>query len=329
MPQNKNALIRHRIIDECLRDRSKDWTLEDIINEVSRYFIDELGKSEGISKRTIEYDIDFMQSSEGYMAPIEKEKVANRWIWYYTDSKYSIKNSPLDKNDAEKLKAALIILKEFEDFPQFQDLQEMIIKLQAKTITYNASFKPIIQFEKNLKAEGNRFLRGLYEVLLKSVSIKIFYKPFNKPEREFVFHPFLLKEYSNRWFIIGKIHGTDFITNLALDRILSFDISNEPFIDEVSFNPDEYFKNVIGVSIENGKKTEIIILSFKPDHGNYIRTKPIHHSQRILQDNKKEFRIELLLIPNFELKKMLLSLGDGLKIISPKNLLKLCERGEK
>ena len=320
MPQNKNALIRYQIIDRCLRDMSREWTLEAIIQEVSDYFITELGNKKGISKRTIEYDLSFMQSSEGYRAPIEKEKAGDKWFWYYTDRKFSITNSPLDKNDTEKLKEALLILKQFENFPQFRELEEIILKLQAKTITNNNTLRPFIQFEKNELAQGNRYLRGLYEVLLKNMAVDVCYQPFGKQERTITMHPYLLKEYNNRWFLVGKNHNSELIGIYPLDRIISFTISNEQFQNDKLFDPDEHFKDIIGMSIPQNQKPGKIILSFTPEQGNYVRTKPFHKSQKILKDNKKEFQIEITVIPNYELRKLIWSFGDAVKIISPTNL---------
>ena len=320
MPQNKSALIRYQIIDRCLRDISSEWTLETIIQEVSDYLTTELGQKKGISKRTIEYDLSFMQSSEGYNAPIEKEKVGERWLWYYTDRKFSITNSPLDKNDGKKLKEALIILKQFQNFPQFKEMEEIVLKLESKTITNKDTLRPFIQFEKNELADGNRFLRGLYEVLLKNVAIDMLYKPFDKPERTITLHPYLLKEYNNRWFLVAKSNNSELIGTYGLDRIISYDISNEQFQNDETFDPEEHFKDVIGISIPTDSKPEKIILSFTPEQGNYVRTKPFHSSQKILIDNKKEFQIEITVKPNYELKKLIWSFGDAVKIISQKKL---------
>ena len=82
MPITKSALIRYQIIDRCLRDISKEYTLNAIIDEVNEYLVVELGYHKGISQRTIEYDLQFMASSEGFNAPIEKEKAVGKWFWW-------------------------------------------------------------------------------------------------------------------------------------------------------------------------------------------------------------------------------------------------------
>lgn len=323
MPATRNALIRYQIIDRCLRDVNASWTLEQIIEEVSDYFIHELGNEKGISKRTIEYDLQFMQSSEGYSAPIEKEKAGDKWLWYYTDRKFSITNSPLDKDDADKLNDALIILKQFEHFPQFEDIEEIILKLQSKTIGTKKKPRTIIQFESNSLAEGNRHLKQLYKMILKKVVIELYYQPFGKEAFKAIVHPYLLKEYNNRWFLFAKNHQNGLIGNYALDRIISFDISHFTFTDSDDFDPIGYFNDVVGVSVTPNVKSQKIILSFSVEQGNYVRTKPLHHSQIILKDNKKEFRVEIKVIPNYELKKLIWSFGDGVKVIEPKNLFQI------
>ncbi len=76
MSINKLALIRYRTIDECLRNRYRKWTLEDLIDKVSDVLYDTEGIRSGVSKRTIQADIQLMRSDKlGYNAPIiVKEK---------------------------------------------------------------------------------------------------------------------------------------------------------------------------------------------------------------------------------------------------------------
>jgi len=103
-----------------LKDVNREYTLQDITEEVSNYLIEELGHDKGVSSSTIEKDIRHMRSSEGYGAPIEVEKTASGWFYYYSDRKFSITNSPLDSADAKKLKGILAILDQFRHLPQLE-----------------------------------------------------------------------------------------------------------------------------------------------------------------------------------------------------------------
>jgi hypothetical protein len=53
MSINKLALIRYRTINECLRNRYRKWTLEDLIEKVSEVLYESEGIRSGVSKRTI------------------------------------------------------------------------------------------------------------------------------------------------------------------------------------------------------------------------------------------------------------------------------------
>ena len=93
MATNKNALIRYKTIDECLRNTGKRWTLEDLINACSDALYEYEGKDDMVSKRTIQLDIQNMRSDKmGYNAPIE---VYENKYYRYSDSNYSIRNSPI------------------------------------------------------------------------------------------------------------------------------------------------------------------------------------------------------------------------------------------
>ena len=162
-------------------------------------------------------------------------------------------------------------------------------------------------------------------MVLKKVALDILYQPFDKKPYRVIVHPYLLKEFSNRWYVFGKNHKTGLIERFGLDRIISFEVSHHDFIEDPSFDPNDFFKDVIGVTVPVNGNPIKIILSFNREQGNYAKTKPLHHSQKILKDTRDELQVELMLIPNYELKKLLWSFGDTVKVLEPKNLFQLCK----
>ena len=109
MASNKNALIRYKTIDKCLRNKYKQYTLEDLIQECSEAFFEFEGKESYISKRTIQLDIQNMRSERfGYEAPIE---VYNKKYYRYSDPEYSIYNIAVNDNDLKAMNNAIQILK--------------------------------------------------------------------------------------------------------------------------------------------------------------------------------------------------------------------------
>ena len=108
MPANKNALIRYKTIDNCLRNRYRRWTLEDLVNACSDALYDMEGITKGVCARTIQNDLQIMRSDKlGYNAPIE---VYDKIYYRYADPGYSITEMPLTLDDCKLLKEAIDLL---------------------------------------------------------------------------------------------------------------------------------------------------------------------------------------------------------------------------
>lgn len=133
--------------------------------------------------------------------------------------------------------------------------------------------------------------------------------------RAVTFKPYLLKEYRQRWYVIG-IGSRITYTIYGLDRISGLEVTGRHFQRDEHANPADLFDNIIGINYDEHEPEEII-LSFTPQQGKYIKTLPIHTSQRILTDDDNELRISLYLRPNFELTQRLLSYGSQVKVMAP------------
>ena len=108
MPANKNALIRYKTIDNCLRNRYRRWTLDDLVEACSEALYDMEGIKKGVCTRTVQMDIQMMRSDKlGYNAPIE---VYDRIYYRYADPGYSITEMPLSMEDCKLIKKAIDLL---------------------------------------------------------------------------------------------------------------------------------------------------------------------------------------------------------------------------
>ncbi len=106
---------------------------------------------------------------------------------------------------------------------------------------------------------------------------------------------------------------------LALDRmknVADFDAAFQP--NPIS-DPNEFFKNVIGISFAQSP-AENIVLSFSPQQGNYIKTQHLHKSQKILVDDEKELRISLHIVPNYEFVSILMGYTPDVVVLEPASL---------
>lgn len=318
MPVNRNALVRYKTIDQCLQNRFRKWTLEDLIDACSDALYEYEGIDKGVSKRTVQMDIQFMRSDKlGYNAPII---VTDKKYYSYEEEDYSITNIPLTDQDLGKLTEVVEILREFKGFTHFRELSGIVQKLEDKVNTSKTQQRSIIDFEKNDYLKGIEHIDSIYKAIQNRRTININYQSFKaRKANDFIFHPFLLKEYRNRWFVLGKKDSYK-IQNpilLALDRIEN--ITTSP-VTLMSYNEDEikdYFKNVIGVTVNTGDKAEEIIFYADWDTAPYIITKPLHHSQKIIEQNNFGITFYIHVKHNYELEREILGFGDRIKIIKP------------
>ena len=128
--------------------------------------------------------------------------------------------------------------------------------------------------------------------------------------------PYALKEYQGRWYVVGTIRESDKVYVFGLDRIEKLVVLVKPFIPSKKIDPAREFDEIIGVTRLDEDREEVI-LSFTPLQGNYIKTFPWHQSQEVLEDNEKELRIRIDVIPNFELTQRILMQGSSVEVIEP------------
>ena len=108
MPANKNALIRYRTIDRCLRNRYRRWTLDDLVDACCDALYDMEGITKGVCARTVQMDIQIMRSDKlGYNAPIV---VYDKIYYTYADPDYFITEMPLSMDDCKLIKEAITLL---------------------------------------------------------------------------------------------------------------------------------------------------------------------------------------------------------------------------
>ncbi len=319
MPVNRNALIRYRTIDNCLRNRQRRWTLEDLIEACSGALYEYEGIDKGVSRRSIQMDIQLMRSDKlGYNAPII---VLEKKFYTYEDPDYSITNIPLTDQDLGKLTEVVEILRQFKGFSHFQELSGMVQRLENKIYSAKTNQEPVIDFEKNENLTGLEHIETLYQAIVKKCTMKLCYKSFKAREANiFHFHPYYLKEYRNRWFVIGiRKKGAPILT-LALDRILSIEDCDVKYIPRHDFNLASHLNDVIGVTVNQSGNAEKVLLLADNETAPYILTKPLHHTQQIVENTSNGTLFSLKVQLNFELEREILGFGDHVKIIAPERL---------
>jgi predicted DNA-binding transcriptional regulator YafY len=319
MPLNRNALVRFRTIDNCLRNRQRRWTLEALIKACSEALYEYEGIDKGVSRRSVQMDLQLMRSDKlGYNAPII---VLEKKYYTYEDPDYSITNIPLTNQDLGKLTEVVEILRQFKGFSHFQELSGMVQRLENKIYSAKTKQEPVIDFEKNENLKGLEYIETLYQSIIQKKAIELCYQSFKaKSANEFTFHPYYLKEYRNRWFVLGVKNKNSPVLTLALDRIASIKESTIRYDAAKNFNVNEYFQQVIGVTVEASGRAEEVVLFADRETAPYILTKPLHHSQKIIETEPSGMKFSICVQLNFELEREILGFGDRVKVVAPEKL---------
>ncbi len=325
MPINKNAFARYGWIDECLLRRKRPWPIEALMEFISEKMADfGVGREGGISKRQVQEDIKQMRPGgmTGYEAPIEYDRDSKGY--FYSDPTYSIRNSPLVSNDAPVLRQALAMLQQFQGLGLGDELGDIVKRveehLQARPDVQTS--RQLVWFEQVPDYAGAHLLGPLYQAIRERQMLALRYRPFDAPEAyEIHVQPYLLKQYNHRWFLIGTGTGRAGVSNFALDRIEGLEpVTNATYVPPPA-DIEARFADVVGVSVPSeGSVVERVLLRFRAGRGRYVRTKPLHPSQRLEVENAEFIEVSLKVIPTQELETLLLGFGEDLEVLAPSSL---------
>lgn len=316
MSINKNAYLRYQILDKCFSNHFKMYFIEDLLEEVNIALEDFNGIGSKIEKRQLFDDIKFMESEAGWSIPLERIKYGKRAYYRYFENNYSIKNQKITDEEIDAINSALMVLLRFRGIPQFEWVNELAPKLQSLFKQENAP--EVISFDQNEFLIGLDYLPVLYKSIINKTVLKIEYQSFKeRNSKKIIIHPYYLKQYNKRWFLFGLNEEYKVIYNLALDRIKSINNDVTKYINNNTIDFSEYFEDIVGVSLNRENEPMKLILFFDIELAPYILTKPIHGSQKKISETGNGIKIEIEVIPNYELKQLILSYGANVEIISP------------
>jgi predicted DNA-binding transcriptional regulator YafY len=316
MPANKNALIRYRVINRCLKDFT--YASKEKLIQVCE---DALSISP-ISPRTIAQDIKDMKENDqlGYYAPIKLDRDRG---YYYEDPDYSIDNIPLGEEEVKALSFAATMLDQYRNIGIFSTftgaVQKVVDAVNIRRLSSENDLMPFIEFEQSPASIGHQFIEPIIMALKNKKVIRFKYQRFAADKiLTHKVHPYLLKQYHSRWYLIGLNDYVQDVGTFCLDRFISTPVETDIQYKEIGFDTREYFKSVIGI-ISSVEKPQKILLKFSPRQAWYVITQPIHSSQKV-REKKDHFLIEINVVPTYELIMLIMSWGPEVEVIRPKSL---------
>lgn len=170
---------------------------------------------------------------------------------------------------------------------------------------------------------GRDHLTTILEAMKQNCVVNIEYKAFVY-SRSFKIpvEPYCVKLHENRWYMLGHNLSKDTIRLYGLDRIESVEITDKEYRLPKGFSASEFFYNYFGIVADARIKPERIVLRADKNHTPYLKSLPLHHSQRLIEDNGEYADFELYLAPTYDFVMKLLQVGAMIEVISPLSLRK-------
>lgn len=301
------------VLDRCLSG-TRHYSLKELMEACNRELRVHM-LPEVTSTNTIRQDMRNIESR--YYTTIEEKRSGRHFTYHYVKPNFSIYKQTLTEEELKNLNQTLIMLSRFEGLPAFEWIGELNARLQNEFFL-STDEQYVIGFDEYPFNQGNEHLTPLYNSIVNKKALNITYHPFyEQNDVEYCFHPYYLKQYNGRWFCLGREESSQKIFNFALDRIVSIEFASTPYIRNEEIDFHEYFEDIIGVSRFENLELENIVLHFTSEQLQYVKTKPLHGSQKLLAENTDGGDISIEVIPNFELEQLIMSFGERVIVESP------------
>lgn len=322
MPVSSSQTIRFQVIDRCLSDRMHKYTFEDILERVNDV-LTEYGK--GVKVRQLRKDFADLQSIYG--ANIETYPPKTRKPYYrYSDPDFQLYTNQLSDEEMGQLRETLKIFGRFRGVEKNAWLENVVSHLELK-FGVKANPEHLVDFEDYQMTNGMQYLSEIIDATIAHFPLGIYYHPYGKAVSDVEIYPYYVKQFNGRWFLFGWDPEHKHLQNMALDRIEGVRMYGYQFDKEVKIDFKSYFSDIIGVSrprkrMEDGTYQEVscehIVMRFSPKRFPYAKSKPMHHSFKILSEENCTASVDVL--PNNEFFSRVLEFGPDVEILSPDNV---------
>lgn len=346
MAKDRKALIRYKALDECFSNTERDFFMEDLIEAVN----DALNENEleGVVQRTIERDIKNMKRQ--YNIHLQEDKMGGKTgrekKYRYEDPSFSIFKQEITPKEAKQLKETIEMLRRFKGMPNWKELELVLVWLKVH-FGLDGMSEGTVMFAQNPYLRGLDLFGELLMAVMGKKMIDILYAPFGRKKKVRQIHPYQLKQWNYRWYLIGyeeRLRPRIPYAVIPIDRIERIERTySKGFIPQKDedFDFEKYFKNIVGVSLLPEGEVEPVVAKVYYPNAWYIDTKRIHSSQQVLEatepwivgeDGKKKQGYMVFqwdVIPNEELIQALIVYADQMEIREPEWVkLKLIDRAK-
>ncbi|RAR73794.1 helix-turn-helix transcriptional regulator [Flavobacterium aciduliphilum] len=315
MDVSKSAYSRYRVIDKMLKNTFRPYpTLLDIQEACER----SLDKTPSLD--TLEKDIRNMKQSEVFEAPIVYCR--KNLGYYYSNPNYSINSIPLTDNDISSIKEALDLVKNLGGGnrinERFSDAIQKILATYKEEFPDSDTKRKIIQTDYVEGAKGYENFNILFNACKNQNPISFVHYSYTKREfKSVIVHPIRLKEFENRWYLIGYSEHHHSIRTFGLDRMYEVVRLRKKYIESDSDEIERYCTAIYGVYPIENQAQQIITFLTSISITNYFEAYPIHPSQTAEKNESGSCYFTINVVPSMELVRMFRSYGSNLKVVYP------------
>lgn len=188
----------------------------------------------------------------------------------------------------------------------------------GNVISENLSLKDRILVEQI--PSGRDYLTTILSAMKECRVVEVTYRPFQRSHGyTFTVEPYCVKLFENRWYMLGR-NNREEEKLYALDRMESVTATEATFKLPKGFSAAEFFSTAYGIVIGGDVTPEPIIIKANEHHKHYLKTLPLHHSQRLIEETDSYAVFELYLAPTYDFIMKLLQLGSMVEVVSPSTL---------
>ncbi len=307
MSTNLNRPSRLQILDRCFSDFNSEYSCKQLI---------ELCHT---SRATFHRDLAYIRDCYG--KEIFDVRYLRRGVYRYSVPGFSISDDVLDDKQLAQIKSVLLLLSKFVGKPQFDYLQSVVQHLEKKYEVEVPMSDAVIHFDGNPYVKGLEYLVPLFEAIVHQQCKQISYQPFTGKKSVYIVHPYLLKEYNQRWYLLcnkqSDIDEKPALVTLSLDRIENISDIQYAFCPAPE-GIQEYFDDFIGITNKHNHEVIDVVIKCKPKEFKFLMTRPLHPTQRALSG--KPNHIQISVKENYELYQWLLFYGDQIEVVSPNSV---------
>lgn len=168
---------------------------------------------------------------------------------------------------------------------------------------------------------GRDHLTTILEAMKYDRVVNITYRSFKKSQSHtFPIEPYCVKLFENRWYVLAHNIQYDDMRLYGLDRVESIEATPQQFKLPKDFDAAKYFSTAYGIVLDDDIKPERIVIRANEDHKHYVKSLPLHHSQRLIEDCGTYADFELSLAPTYDFVMKLLHVGPMIEVIKPQSL---------